>query len=142
MEKYPRGMQGPFSIPLLIKAEILFWEKARFRSGWDWQRWLNVGRIPDSLFWCPDFTDMSSHGKNPYHEQEDAKLHIRSSVITGIHHTAEWDTTCAGKYWHEIIVCAAEWRRRGFECTSSRTNTKCLLFLLIIVADVIICHKT
>lgn len=27
MEKYPRGTQGPFSIPLLIKAEILFREK-------------------------------------------------------------------------------------------------------------------
>ena len=27
MEKYPRGMEGPFSIPLLIKAEIQFEEK-------------------------------------------------------------------------------------------------------------------
>lgn len=27
MEKYPRGTRGPFSIPLLIKAEILFGEK-------------------------------------------------------------------------------------------------------------------
>lgn len=26
MEKYPRGTKGPFSIPLLIKAEILFGE--------------------------------------------------------------------------------------------------------------------
>lgn len=27
MEKYPRGTQGPFSVPPLIKAEILFREK-------------------------------------------------------------------------------------------------------------------
>lgn len=27
MEKYPRGTQGPFSIPLLIKAQILLSEK-------------------------------------------------------------------------------------------------------------------
>lgn len=27
MEKYPRGMQGPVSIPLLIKAQMVFGEK-------------------------------------------------------------------------------------------------------------------
>lgn len=92
-----------------------------------------MGRNPNSLFWCPDFTDRSSHGKNTYHEQEKNRLHIRSAVITGIHHAAEWGTTCAGKYWHEIMLFAAASREGGY-CSWGRTNAK-YLFLLIIVGD-------
>ena len=43
MEKYPRGTQGPFSIPLLIKAEILFRENHSL--GQDW-----IGK--DGLMWA------------------------------------------------------------------------------------------
>lgn len=43
MEKYPRGTVGPFSIPLLIKAEILFGENRSV--GQDW-----IGK--DGLMWA------------------------------------------------------------------------------------------
>lgn len=96
MEKYPRGTQGPFSIPLLIKAEILFREKHSL--GQDW-----IGK--DGLMWAGSQTHCSDAlisqicllmGRTPYHEQENARQHIRSAVITGIHQTTEWDTNGAG----------------------------------------------
>lgn len=50
MEKYPRGTQGPFSIPPLIKAEILFGEK--LRMGQD-----GIGK--DDLMWAGSQTHCS-----------------------------------------------------------------------------------
>lgn len=51
MEKYPRGTEGPFSIPLLINAEILFREKhglGQDRIGKDGLMWAG------SQTHCPD----------------------------------------------------------------------------------------
>lgn len=50
MEKYPRGMQGPFSIPLLIKAEILFGGKWGLGQG---------GTGKDGLLWAGSQTHCS-----------------------------------------------------------------------------------
>lgn len=96
--KYPRGMQSPFSIPLLIKREILFREKHSL--GQD-----RIGKnglmCAASQTHCSDgpISQMSSPGKNPYHEQADTRLSdVRSAVIKHIPHTAEWDTINEGKY--------------------------------------------
>lgn len=50
IEKYPRGMEGPFSISLLIKAEILLREKHRLGQE-------GIGK--DGLMWAGSKTHCS-----------------------------------------------------------------------------------
>lgn len=54
-------------------------------------------------------------------------------VITSIHYTAEWDTAPTTKYWHEMIVCATEWREEG--CYNVQVLGQTLNTFLLIITD-------